>query len=112
MLLIAGSFLLAAFVVPEPWGLVLVGFVVAWEIAEKLYWIRFTRRIPVAVGREAMIGLPVTVVSACRPEGRVQLLGERWTARCSAGADVGERLVVEAVERLTLVVARPDSHSS
>ena len=108
--MIAASFLLAAVVVPEPWGLTLVVSVVAWEVAEKLYWIRFTRRIPVAVGREAMIGLPVTVVSACRPEGRVQLLGERWTARCTTGASV-DRLIIEAVERLTLVVARPDSDS-
>jgi membrane protein implicated in regulation of membrane protease activity len=54
-----------------------------------------------------MIGLPVTVISPCQPEGRVQLLGERWQARCSAGAGVGDTLVIEAVEQITLVVSNP-----
>jgi membrane protein implicated in regulation of membrane protease activity len=39
----------------------------------------------------------------------VQLFGERWQARCEEGADVGERLVIEAVEDITLVVAQPCS---
>jgi membrane-bound ClpP family serine protease len=73
------------------------------------FWFRYTKRIPVAVDREAMIGLPVTVVSPCQPEGRVQLLGERWQARCTAGAGVGDTLVIEAVEQITLVVSTPGS---
>ena len=109
MLLIVGSILLAIFVAPAPWGPVLVGCAIVWEIAEKAFWFRYTKRIPVAVGREAMIGLPVTVVSSCQPEGRVQLLGERWQARCTAGAGVGDTLVVEAVEQITLVVSTPGS---
>jgi membrane-bound ClpP family serine protease len=88
---------------------VLVGCAIVWEIAEKAFWFRSTRRIPIAVGREAMIGLPVTVVSPCQPEGRVQLLGERWQARCTAGAGVGDTLVIEAVEQITLVVSTPGS---
>ena len=107
MLVVVGSILLARFVAPAPWGLVLVGCALVWEIAEKLFWFRYSKRIPIAVGREAMIGLPVTVISPCQPEGRVQLLGERWQAHCSAGAGVGDRLVVEAVEQITLVVSRP-----
>jgi membrane-bound ClpP family serine protease len=109
MALIAGSTLVAIFVVPPPWGLVLVGGAIVWEIAEKAFWFRSTKRIPIAVGREAMIGLPVTVISPCRPEGRVQLLGERWQARCTAGADLGDALVIEAVEQITLVVGKPGS---
>jgi len=31
------------------------------------------------------------------------------TARCTAGAGVGERLVIEAVEQITLVVSKPGS---
>jgi membrane-bound serine protease (ClpP class) len=107
MLLIVGSIVLAMFVVPPTWGAVLIGCAILWEIGEKTFWFRYSRRIPVAVGREAMIGLPVTVVSACRPEGRVKLLGERWNARCAAGAGVGDTLVVESVERITLVVRKP-----
>jgi membrane protein implicated in regulation of membrane protease activity len=107
MLVTGVSILLAAFVVPAPWGLVLVGCVLAWEIAEKAFLVRYTKRIPVAVGREALIGRQVTVLSACRPRGRVQLLGERWAARCAAGAGVGDTLVIEAVEQITLVVGKP-----
>lgn len=112
MLIIVGSILLAVTVVPAPWGAVLVGCMIVWEIAEKLFWIRYTQRIPVAVGPEAMIGQPVTVVTACQPEGRVRLLGECWKARCSVGASVGDRLVVEAVEQITLLVGKPNSDSA
>jgi membrane-bound ClpP family serine protease len=109
MLIIVGALLLAMFVVPAPWGPVLVGCAIVWEIAEKVFWFRSTKRIPISVGREAMIGLPVTVISPCQPEGRVQLLGERWKARCAAGAGVGDKLVIEAVEQITLVVSTPGS---
>jgi membrane protein implicated in regulation of membrane protease activity len=103
MIIIVASLLLALFVVPAPWGLVLVGGAIVFEIAHWLFWLRFTKRMPPAAGREALIGLPVTVVSACQPEGRVTLLGERWRASCAAGAGEGDRLVVEAVEQITLV---------
>jgi membrane-bound ClpP family serine protease len=109
MLIIVGSVLLALFVVPPPWGVVLIGCAIVWEIAEKVIWFRYTKRIPIAVGREAMIGLPDTVISPCQPEGRVQLLGVRCKARCAAGAGVGDRLVIEAVEQITLVVRKPAS---
>jgi membrane protein implicated in regulation of membrane protease activity len=106
MLVVIGAILLALFVAPAPWGLLLVGTAIIWEITEKVFWLRYTKRIPIAVGPEAMIGLPVTVIAPCRPEGRVQLLGERWKARCPAGASVGDTLVIEAVDQITLVVSR------
>jgi membrane-bound ClpP family serine protease len=109
MLVIVGAIILALFVAPPPWGLLLVGAAIIWEIAEKVFWFRYTKRIPIAVGREAMIGLPVTAITPCRPEGRVQLLGERWKARCTAGASVGDTLVIEAVDQITLVVSRRGS---
>ena len=104
---VAAAILLALFVAPAPWGLVLVGCAIVGEVAEKVFWFRYSKRIPIAVGREAMIGLPVTVISPCRPEGRVQLLGERWKARCNAGAAVGDTVFIEAVEQITLVVSKP-----
>jgi membrane protein implicated in regulation of membrane protease activity len=107
MLLLGAALFLAIVVLPAPWGIVVVSCAIAWEVAEKAFWLRWSKRIPVAVGPEAMIGLPVTVVSPCSPVGRVQLFGERWQARCEEGADVGERLVIEAVEDITLVVATP-----
>jgi len=108
MVLIVVSVLLALFLVPAPWGVVLVGCAIGLEVAGKVFWYRYSRRMPVAVGREAMIGLPVEVLSPCQPYGRVHLLGERWRARCNAGASVGDRLVIEAVDHITLVVGKPE----
>ena len=109
MLIIVGALLLTVFVAPASWAPVLVGCAIVWEIAEKVFWFRRSKRIPIAVGREAMIGLPVTVISPCRPEGRVKLLGERWKASCIAGAGVGDTLIIEAVEQITLIVGKPAS---
>ena len=107
MLIIVGTLLLALFVAPSPWGPLLVGCAIVWEIAEKVFWFRYSKRIPIAVGRESMIGLPVTVTAPCQPEGRVQLLGEHWKASCNAGAAVGDTLIIEAIEQITLIVGRP-----
>jgi membrane protein implicated in regulation of membrane protease activity len=101
--------LLALFVLPAPWGVVAVVGAVLWEIAEKAYWFQSTRGIPVAVGPEAMIGRRVVVVAPCRPEGKVQLSHERWNASCSRGAEIGDTVVVEAIDRLTLIVS-PATH--
>jgi membrane-bound ClpP family serine protease len=110
MFVLVGSVLLAIFVVPRPWGQLLVGGALLWEVTEKLFLLRYSKRMPPVVGREALIGLPVTAVSACLPEGWVKLRGERWKARCSEGAGAGDSLVVEAVEQITLVVAQPPSN--
>lgn len=110
MFVLVGSVLLAIFVVPQPWGQLLVGGALLWEVTEKLFLLRYSKRTPPVVGREALIGLPVTAVSACLPEGWVKLRGERWKARCNEGAGVGDSLVVEAVEQITLVVAQPPSN--
>ena len=112
MLIVAGLLLLLGFqIVPEPWGAALVVGAVAFEIAEKGFWIRYTRRIPVAVGTEPMIGQQVTVISVCRPAGRVRFGPESWNAQCAEGAAVGERLVIDEVEKTTLVVKRPETVS-
>jgi membrane protein implicated in regulation of membrane protease activity len=97
--------LLALFLLPAPWGVAAVVSAVAWEVAEKAFWFQRTRHIPVAVGPEAMIGRQVTVVAPCRPEGKVQLSHERWNANCSRGADIGDMAIVEAIDRLTLIVS-------
>ena len=101
------AIVLSFFVLPSPWGVVLVACVIVWEVAEKTFWLRYTRRLPVVVGREALIGMPVTAVSPIQPEGRVRLQGESWKAYCFAGARPGETLVVEGVEALTLIVGKP-----
>jgi membrane protein implicated in regulation of membrane protease activity len=108
MLIVVGSLLLLAFhVVPEAWGLTVAAAALAFDIVEKGFWIRYTRRIPVAAGPEAMVGQRVTVISACRPAGRVKCGHESWKAYCVEGAAVGESLVIDNVENTTLVLKRP-----
>jgi len=107
MFVIVGAILLAVFVVRGPEGQLLVLGALLWEVAEKLVLLRYSKRMPPAVGREALIGLPVTAVSTCQPEGWVKLGGERWKAHCSEGAGRGDSLVVEAVEQITLIVTQP-----
>lgn len=77
MLIVAALLLNALRVVPEPWSVALIAGTIAFEVAEKGFWVRYTRRIPLATGAEAMIGRPVIVVSACRPAGRVRLVPSR-----------------------------------
>jgi membrane protein implicated in regulation of membrane protease activity len=106
---VAGALVLALYVVPRPWGGALVAGAIAWEILEKLFWFYRTKRFPLAVGPEAMVGQPAAVIAACRPAGKVRLSNERWNANCPQGADVGETVIVERVERLTLIVSCPNS---
>jgi membrane protein implicated in regulation of membrane protease activity len=44
-------------------------------------------------------------VVACRPLGQVAVAGERWEARCDAGADVGDVVTVVGRDELLLIVA-------
>jgi membrane-bound serine protease (ClpP class) len=46
------------------------------------------------------------VIVRCAPRGRVRLRGEIWNARSEEPLELGEEVRVEAVDGLTLVVAR------
>jgi hypothetical protein len=46
------------------------------------------------------------VVVRCAPRGRVRLRGEIWNARGEEPVELGEAVRVEAVDGLTLLVAR------
>ncbi|HZQ89086.1 MAG TPA: NfeD family protein [Gaiellaceae bacterium] len=109
MLIVAALLLYAFHVGPRSAVLALLISAVALELLEKSVLVWTTRRIPVAVGPETMIGRRVKVISACRPAGRVRIGAESWKARCADGADVGELLVVEAVDDVTLLVGRARS---
>jgi len=108
MLIVAASLLYAFHVGPRSIVLAFLIAAVTLEILEKSVLVWTTRRIPVAVGTQTLIGTPVKVISACRPAGRVRVGAESWKARCAEGADVGELLVVEAVDNATLLVGRSD----
>jgi membrane-bound ClpP family serine protease len=98
--------ILAVFVIPQPWGLVLVGVAAVVEIGETFFWIWLSQRRRAKVGAETLIGAVAEVVSACRPDGQVRVQGELWRARCDEGADRGETVRVVDRDGLTLRVER------
>jgi membrane protein implicated in regulation of membrane protease activity len=97
------AILLALFVLPSPWGLVVVFGAACLEVVEITWGLRLARRRS-SVGAETLIGREAVVVRALEPEGQVAIDGERWQARCAAGAPVGAKVVIERIEGLTLEV--------
>jgi membrane protein implicated in regulation of membrane protease activity len=91
-------------VLPWPWNL--VGFVGSLTVfvGEILFWNRKVRGQGKAVGAQTLIGQEALVVSPCRPDGQVRILGEIWAARCGAGAEAGETVTVVGREGLSLLV--------
>lgn len=92
------------FFIPDPWRVIILVLAAVIEVAEVFFWIKFLRRYRVTTGVEGMVGEFAETLSPCRPEGRVRARGEIWNARCAAGAESGERVRIEAVSGLTLVV--------
>ena len=103
MLLIV-AILLAVFVLEEPWTWVAVLAGATYELVETTLIVRWSKRRRAVVGAEALIGQRALVAAECRPVGQVRLVGELWQARCDPGADVGEEVIVRALDGLTLVV--------
>jgi membrane protein implicated in regulation of membrane protease activity len=94
------------FVLPAPWGVIAVFIGAVIEVGEVFFWIRFLRRYPVRTGAEGLVGERGEVTIRCAPLGRVRLRGETWNARSEEPLELGEEVLVEAVDGLTLVVAR------
>jgi membrane-bound serine protease (ClpP class) len=68
----------------------------------------------VRTGTEEMIGASAEARSSIDPEGRVWLGGTIWSARLATGSEpvrLGDRVTVEAVDGLTLVV-RPEPQTA
>jgi len=68
----------------------------------------------IRTGTEEMIGASAEARSSIDPEGRVWLGGTIWSARLAAGSEpvrLGDRVRVEAVDGLTLVV-RPEPQTA
>jgi membrane-bound serine protease (ClpP class) len=103
-LLFVGAVLLALFVLPAPWGLVLVAAAAVVEVAETFFWIRLSRRRRIRAGAETLIGARAVVMSSCRPVGQVRVEGELWRARCEAGVEAGRTVRIVGRDGLTLLV--------
>jgi membrane-bound serine protease (ClpP class) len=98
------ALLLAFFVVPMPWSILVLLAGVVLEVGEIVWGRRLAGKWRVRTGAEAMIGATAEVVAPCRPRGQVRVHGELWEAVCDAGAEVGRKVRIERVDGLTLVV--------
>jgi membrane-bound serine protease (ClpP class) len=69
---------------------------------------------PVRTGAEELVGATAEARTSIDPEGQVWIEGALWAARLAGGegsASVGDRVRVEAIEGLTLLV-RPEPPST
>jgi membrane protein implicated in regulation of membrane protease activity len=103
-LLLIVAILLAVFVLEEPWTWIAVLAGATYELVETTLIVRWSKRRRAVVGAEALIGQSALVAAECRPVGQVRLVGELWQARCDPGADIGDEVIVRALDGLTLVV--------
>jgi membrane-bound serine protease (ClpP class) len=104
MLLLIGFVLLLTLESPWNW----IGFftcVILFTFEITFFWRRVRGR-QVQAGSETLIGKQAKVVAACRPLGQVVVDGERWEARCEAGAGTGETVTIVSRDGLVLVVER------
>jgi membrane protein implicated in regulation of membrane protease activity len=95
---------LAIFVLPSPWGVVVVvvaGVIDVTEVAVGLWW---SKRRKATVGTDALVGTTGVAVGDLWPEGQVKVNGEIWRARCDGGCDAGTSVIVRAIDGLTLQV--------
>ncbi len=100
------ALVLAFTVLPEPWGLIVVGAAALLEVGEALLLWRWSQRRRSVVGVEAMVGSTATVVTPLAPRGQVRVGGETWYAVADVPADAGRavRVVGVDVDGLTLRV--------
>ena len=98
--------LLLLLLLPSPWNLVGFAAGLVLFVGEVLFWNRRVRGKRVQTGAETLIGEQAVVITECRPSGQVRLEGEIWDARCDAGADAGDTVVVTGRDDLVLVVER------
>jgi membrane protein implicated in regulation of membrane protease activity len=105
-MLLVVAILLAIFVLEEPWTWVVVLAGATFELGEATLFVWWSKRRRAVVGAEALIGQRALVSAECRPSGQVRVVGELWQARCDPGADVGDEVIVTALDGLTLVVER------
>ncbi|MDE3096394.1 MAG: nodulation protein NfeD [Chloroflexota bacterium] len=112
--LVAGGLILVSGSNPElqvsRWLVVAMGAVVAAFFLMVVRTLLRARRMPPAVGAQAMIGRRAIARSDLAPQGFVFLQGERWKAVAEDGpVRSGETVIVTAVRGLTLTVRRRPS---
>jgi membrane-bound serine protease (ClpP class) len=98
----------------EPWvemlGIVIKGLAVGIVIVLLILVavVRGTKKKPIKVGKEELIGAEGVVIKTISPKGLVKLRGELWTASSSEKIKPGEKVVVKDIRGLELIVERRD----
>ncbi len=98
------ALLLAIFLLPSPWGFVVVVVALVIDVVEVSVGLWYSKRRRATVGTGTLVGMTAVAVGDLFPEGQVKVNGEIWRARCEAGCDAGTPVVVRAVAGLTLDV--------
>lgn len=106
------ALVLALLFLPSPWGAIVVVVAAIVDLVETgvfVWWSRRRRRRgPAAVGTQTLLGSVGVVLSRLGPAGaatgQVRVEGEIWSARSSQPVDPGARVIVTAVDGLTLDV--------
>ena len=101
--------LICLFLLPHPWNGATFAAALVWEIAHIPFFVWYSKRGRAQVGIQTLIGQSALVVTACFPTGQVKLGGEAWIARCETGATAGQKVHVQAVDGLTLLVEREEA---
>jgi membrane-bound serine protease (ClpP class) len=95
---------LALTVIPSPWGVVTVLGAFAIDVAETVFFVRWSKRRRAAVGVETLVGRSGVVVRALTPRGQVKVDGEVWEARAAYDLLPGDEVVVARIDGLVLDV--------
>jgi membrane-bound serine protease (ClpP class) len=96
--------LLAWFVLPSPWAIVVVIVALGLEVVEITWGLKLARRHS-SVGVQALVGKHAEAATDLDPVGQVLLQGERWRARSTRAVESGTTVEVLAVNGLELSVA-------
>jgi membrane protein implicated in regulation of membrane protease activity len=105
------ALLLAIFLLPSPWGFVVVAGALVIDVIEISVGLWYSKRRRATVGTDTLVGMTGVAVGDLSPEGQVKVNGEIWGARCEAGCEAGATVVVRGVTGLTLEV-EPARHGS
>lgn len=95
---------LAFTLLPAPWGWVVVPLAAAIDVAETVFFVRWSKRRRATVGVETLVGRSAVVVRTLAPRGQVKLDGEVWQARAAVELEPGAEVVVTRLDGLVLEV--------
>ena len=106
-MLVILAILAAVFLLPSPWGLVVVAVAIVIDLAEIVFGLWYSKRRRPKTGVEALRGAIGTVVQRCDPIGQIRVAGELWQARSEPPAAAGEEVRVESVGSDLILAVRP-----